>query len=359
VGRELAVWYVMINDEQTGPLTRVELGVELASGTISGESLVWKGGMVGWVPGAKVPELAALFTNPPKSPRAPQKPPPPPVQEKKGMGLGEFDTAHFRLADLAAEEGSAASRQMEFDTAHFKLADLGAEDAGPNRNLEYEAPRAAVPKRIMPKGAEAAAEEAAPPRPVSKAPAPRPASARPPLPSSKPPPPVANLPKAARTLRAQANPPAPKPAPSASESLELAIEVPKKLVAAPRAAPAKPAVQPDFDPSKTSVDFMAYGAQIQQAAHDLFVEAPAPAPAAAPAAPARDSTGDAIAKAKAKALSKWAADEMTQDESSNPRAPVKPPPPVHIPSTGVPIWVMVGGGVAIALVVVLFLLLRD
>ena len=93
MARDPAAWYVIISEQETGPLTRVELGVELASGAISAETLVWKEGMINWLPGAQIAELEALFKNPPRSPRAAgARPPPPPRAQQKGMGLSDFDT---------------------------------------------------------------------------------------------------------------------------------------------------------------------------------------------------------------------------------------------------------------------------
>ncbi len=173
--QDSATWYVLIGEQETGPLTRVELGVELASGAILSDSLVWKEGMANWLPGVRIPELEALFKNPPRSPRAAAARPPPPPSKKqdKGLGLSDFDTSHFRLADLKAEEG-AATRQMEFDTSHFRLADLQAEEGAATRQLEFDTShfrladlkgaqgaRALVPKRIVPKGMEAAGRAAA------------------------------------------------------------------------------------------------------------------------------------------------------------------------------------------------------
>ena len=40
-----AMWYVMLGETETGPLTRVDVGVEAASGAINGETLVWREGM--------------------------------------------------------------------------------------------------------------------------------------------------------------------------------------------------------------------------------------------------------------------------------------------------------------------------
>jgi len=257
----------MIDEQETGPLTRVELGVELASGAITPESLVWKQGMINWIPGAKVPELAALFKNPPRSPRAAgARRPPLPKKQEKGVGLGEFDTAHFRLADLAPED-TGSSRNLEFDTAHFKLAELKAEDDGQSRQMEFDTAhfrlqdlkgaqgaRALVPKRIVPQGMEPPPEEPAPPRSLGEA-APRttlrqastaavkqssPVAVR-----QMPPPVAAEPPMAKATQR-----PAPKPATAQPHVAELSkwaaseVESGAKENARHRVAPKKQPLPP-------------------------------------------------------------------------------------------------------------------
>jgi len=158
MARDAAVWFVMIDGQQTGPMSRVELGLEFATGAISGQNFVWKEGMNGWLRGEEVPELAALFSGtpepsaPPPPPKgvavvatsrakqgAPRKGKPPPKgaarppgkaaasagppQKDVGKGMQEFDTGHFKLADLAADDNGVA-KVSEFDTGHFRLADV-------------------------------------------------------------------------------------------------------------------------------------------------------------------------------------------------------------------------------------------
>ena len=334
MGREPANWYVMINDAQTGPLTRVELGVELNSGTITGESLVWKEGMVGWLPGAKVPELASLFTNPPKSPRAaaaakPKKP------QEKGSGMSDFDTAHFNLNQLDAEDNGKGKGQMDFDTAHFRVAELAADDNGQSRNLEFDTAhfrlqelkgaqgaRAAVPRRIAPAGQEPA------PIPISD--------------KAK----KAGLKQLStgtgKPSAAPRKPSTPPPAPAKKQTDALELAAPSRHTPAPaaRPAPSKPAAKkPAFDANSTAVDFVAYGAQVQQQndAQDLFQSSlagqePDPQPA------------------------------VHQPEPDHPLPKYVRPPtaPIHIPrERGVPVWVMIAGGLAMVAAVVLYFVVFD
>jgi len=138
VGAPKAVWYVMIGGKKAGPLTRVELGVEAATGRIGSQNQVWKEGMEEWCAAGDIPDLAQLFTRKKKEfiPSS-QKRAPPPKKNEKGAGTNDFDTAHFRLAELPPED-KATSRQMEFDTSHFRLAELKPEETGLNRNTEFD-----------------------------------------------------------------------------------------------------------------------------------------------------------------------------------------------------------------------------
>ena len=349
-----AMWYVMLGETETGPLTRVDVGVEAASGAINGETLVWREGMADWVPGAKVPELAQLFLKPPKSPRAPRPPPPPKAKPKeKGMGVSEFDTAHFRLADMAAqaESDSGVNRAMEFDTAHFRLADMGLSDRPQRSELSKGGDRLAVPKRILPKGAQAPVE-------LDK-PLPTPPPLELDLPQTKGPGAKSrSVLKQAST--AAANPSAPAPA------VKSVRASPAPKPAAPAKPSSKPAAPPAeeeaFDPNRTSVDFRTLGAlvQKQQAAQSIFESelVPDEAPVVDPA-PAADP--------KAEELSKWAAQQLKEDEKSQPdlaarlkaKALTKPPPPVPLGEPkGPSAWLYVGiaGGILAAIAFVAFLL---
>ena len=310
--REPANWYVMINDAQTGPLTRVELGVEASSGTITGESLVWKEGMVGWLPGVKVPELASLFTSPPRSPRAPAAAAKARKPSEKGSGMSDFDTAHFKVAELA-DGDSGKSRDLEFDTSHFRLAELkGTQGA-----------RASVPRRIAPAGME---------------PAPLPVSEKAKKAGLK------QLSTGTGTPPATAKKPGPPPATAKkpAEAIELAQPLrhppPPAAKAAPRPAAKKAA--PTFDPNKTNVDFMTLGEQVhqQQDAQDLF--------SASLAEPSRPSDPEAAPEPE-QPLPKYV---------RPPTAPIKPA--IHV-ERGVPVWAMIAGGMAIVAAVVVYFVIFD
>lgn len=54
-------WWVAIDNQQVGPLSRIELESRVASGTVTRASLVWKTGMANWTALADVPELGTLI----------------------------------------------------------------------------------------------------------------------------------------------------------------------------------------------------------------------------------------------------------------------------------------------------------
>ncbi|MFD1371219.1 SPFH domain-containing protein [Actinoplanes sichuanensis] len=63
-------WYVGLDGSRRGPFDLGTLGVQVGSGAITRESLVWRAGMGQWARAADTPELAPLFADtPPPLPR--------------------------------------------------------------------------------------------------------------------------------------------------------------------------------------------------------------------------------------------------------------------------------------------------
>ncbi len=60
-----AVWYIGVGGKQEGPFDPATLQTRATSGQISGETLVWKNGMAGWIAAGQVPELVPLFASVP------------------------------------------------------------------------------------------------------------------------------------------------------------------------------------------------------------------------------------------------------------------------------------------------------
>jgi len=54
-------WWVAIDNQQVGPLSRMELEGRISNGTVNRASLVWKTGMANWAPLEDVPELGTLI----------------------------------------------------------------------------------------------------------------------------------------------------------------------------------------------------------------------------------------------------------------------------------------------------------
>lgn len=70
-----SVYHVAVNGSATGPYNIPTLMQMAASGTISGETLVWKPGMAQWAKAADVQELASIFMPPDMGAAPPPVPP--------------------------------------------------------------------------------------------------------------------------------------------------------------------------------------------------------------------------------------------------------------------------------------------
>ena len=136
MARDAAVWFVMIDGQQAGPMSRAEVGLEFASGAIDGETFVWKDGMSSWLPGAEVPELQQLFEP------GPAKPPPPPPQalkpkaKKPGEGMPTFDTSHFKVPGTPDESSLSLEMNLPFHKPGVQLEKPAAKPAPANSPKE-------------------------------------------------------------------------------------------------------------------------------------------------------------------------------------------------------------------------------
>jgi hypothetical protein len=66
-----AAFFVALNGAQTGPHAADTLRHQVAAGTLTADTLVWKQGLAAWTPARDVPELAPLFAgSPPPLPGA-------------------------------------------------------------------------------------------------------------------------------------------------------------------------------------------------------------------------------------------------------------------------------------------------
>jgi len=55
-----AVWHVVIDQEQVGPISVAEVGQRYAAGEIDSETYIWREGFADWLPLSQVPDFAAL-----------------------------------------------------------------------------------------------------------------------------------------------------------------------------------------------------------------------------------------------------------------------------------------------------------
>lgn len=58
-----AVWHVVINQDQVGPMTAVDVQHRFASGEIDAETYIWREGFADWMPLAQVDTFAALLAS--------------------------------------------------------------------------------------------------------------------------------------------------------------------------------------------------------------------------------------------------------------------------------------------------------
>ena len=58
-----AVWHLVINQDQVGPLTVAEVQAKFASGEVDGETFTWREGFADWLPLAQVDQFAALVAS--------------------------------------------------------------------------------------------------------------------------------------------------------------------------------------------------------------------------------------------------------------------------------------------------------
>ncbi|ETX08931.1 SPFH domain-containing protein [Candidatus Entotheonella palauensis] len=68
-GQGSTQWHVAVNGQPTGPFSLLQLREAVASGQLTGASLVWSPGMATWSPASAVADLAELFMTPPPLPR--------------------------------------------------------------------------------------------------------------------------------------------------------------------------------------------------------------------------------------------------------------------------------------------------
>ena len=108
-------YHVLINGEQKGPMTTEQLEELKQDGTLTSDTLVWKGGMAEWGKAGEQEDLEKLFAavvTPPAPPPTPSTPAPPPTPGSEGQQAGSGEDVSETVADTseAPIELSASGR---------------------------------------------------------------------------------------------------------------------------------------------------------------------------------------------------------------------------------------------------------
>lgn len=116
---EEAVWHIVVNQEQVGPVTQAEVQARLASGEIDADTYTWREGFADWVPLSQIPELASTSDGEPGTAVAPSP--------------GEDAVANMFGAASDEEGGTSRSDPNDVFAAHTAKAEPAAdEDDGAN-----------------------------------------------------------------------------------------------------------------------------------------------------------------------------------------------------------------------------------
>src|SRR6185312_1735273 len=62
-GGDEAVWHLVINQDQVGPMTVAEVQQRFAAGEVDGESFTWREGFADWLPLSQVDAFAGLVAS--------------------------------------------------------------------------------------------------------------------------------------------------------------------------------------------------------------------------------------------------------------------------------------------------------
>src|ERR1700721_1055804 len=105
-----AVWHLLIDDVQHGPLKRSQLLASLRNGTIDGDNLIWRAGFENWIP---LREVSEFWTPPDRkseitAPRSSADIPAKQLDEK--WSLWGAATVGLALSSLALLTSGLASR---------------------------------------------------------------------------------------------------------------------------------------------------------------------------------------------------------------------------------------------------------
>ena len=97
-------YHVLINGEQKGPMTTEQLEELKQDGTLTSDTMVWKGGMAAWGKAGEQEDLEKLFAavvTPPAPPPTPSTPAPPPTPGSEGQQAGSGEDVSETVADTS------------------------------------------------------------------------------------------------------------------------------------------------------------------------------------------------------------------------------------------------------------------
>ncbi len=122
-------YHVLINGEQKGPMTTEQLEELRQDGTLTSDTLVWKGGMAEWGKAGEQEDLEKLFAavvTPPAPPPTPSMPAPPPTPGGEGQQAGSGEDVSETLADTgeAPIQLSASARVREAANSYIQAKGL-------------------------------------------------------------------------------------------------------------------------------------------------------------------------------------------------------------------------------------------
>jgi len=113
---EDAVWHLVIDQEQVGPLTAADVQRRFSANEIDGDTYVWREGFADWQPLNAVDAFAGIFSGGGAAAAAP-------AARLEAPAAGMFGGA-------AADEGTARSDPGDLFAAAGAAADEGADEAG-------------------------------------------------------------------------------------------------------------------------------------------------------------------------------------------------------------------------------------
>jgi GYF domain 2 len=110
-----AIWYVVSDNAQRGPLKQSQVLASMRNGTVNGADLVWRPGFEKWLP---LREVRDFCTPPPRPPREPEIDAPPPLRLDERWSLWGAATGGLALSSAVLWMGALS-------TESYKLANVG------------------------------------------------------------------------------------------------------------------------------------------------------------------------------------------------------------------------------------------